>query len=119
MLAEAFTFDPMQEWLFPNLRTRHRRLQRLYRLDVEHRLNGRAEIHHAAGAGVAFWHPPGSDSTVPGWSALRIAPSLASVVLHHPMRSLHVLRNVVTRRPDGSIKEEPDVGLTFHQGEGP
>jgi ribosomal protein S18 acetylase RimI-like enzyme len=99
MMAQAFEFDPMQEWLFPDRRSRVRRLQTFFERDVIHRLNGHAEPdcidHHA----VAFWHPPNQGDGLDVRSALRILPAFASVVAHHPVRAPKVLRAVRQHRP--------------------
>lgn len=98
LMAEAFRFDPMQEWLFPNESIRARRLRRFYELDVRHRLNGQALAHLAGHVGVAFWHPPDS-WTVSPLVAARIAPAFTSVLVHHPFRAQSVLREILKRHP--------------------
>lgn len=99
LLAEAFQDDPMQRWLFPNPLRRRRRLERFYRLDIRHRLAGRADVFRAGDHGVAFWHPPSDNSFLPMRSVVRIAPAFVSVAAHHPLRAGRVLGAVVRRRP--------------------
>ena len=108
LLADAFEHDPMQSWLFPDGRHRHRRLQRFYDRDIAHRLKrtntvcliGRSDA-------VAFWQPPGDVRTLPTSAAVRLAPSLVSVAFSHPLRALAILRGVLAHRP-----EEPHWYLT-------
>lgn len=98
IMAEAFRFDPMQVWLFPNERHRTARLRRAFELDVLHRLNGTATPVLIGGSGIGFWHPPGSDRLTRS-AALRVAPGYLSVAAHHPIRARQVLRQVLSRRP--------------------
>lgn len=98
VMAEAFRFDPMQEWLFPNERRRSARLRRAYELDVRHRLNGTATPVLCGQAGIAFWHPPTVDR-LRSSTAVRVAPAYLSVAAHHPVRAPRVLREVLERRP--------------------
>lgn len=98
LMAAAFWFDPMQEWLFPKESMRARRLRRLYELDVRHRLNGQAFAHLAGHVGVAFWHPPDRWTVSPRVAA-RIAPALTSALVHHPFRAQRVLREILERHP--------------------
>lgn len=98
VMAEAFRFDPMQEWLFPNERHRTARLRRVYELDVRHRLNGAATAALFGSAGIGFWEPPGAEPLSRA-TALRIAPGYLSVAAHHPVRARQVLRQVLERRP--------------------
>ncbi len=98
IMAEAFRFDPMQVWLFPNEGHRTARLRRVYELDVIHRLNGTAAPVLIGGSGIGFWHPPGTDRLTRS-TALRVAPGYLSVAAHHPIRARQVLRQVLARRP--------------------
>ena len=98
IMAEAFRFDPMQVWLFPNERQRTSRLRRVYELDVLHRLNGTAFPVLISGSGIGFWHPPGATRLARS-TALRVAPGYLSVAAHHPIRARQVLRQVLARRP--------------------
>ena len=99
LLADAFEHDPMQSWLFPNERLRHRRLQRFYDRDIAHRLERTNTVCLIGGSAVAFWQPPGDVSSVPPSAAARLAPSLVSVAFRHPARALAVLRGVLAHRP--------------------
>lgn len=101
VMAEAFRFDPMQVWLFPNERHRTARLRRAYELDVRHRLNGSATPVVVGGSGIGFWHPPGSDRLTRS-AALRVVPGYLSVAAQHPIRARRVLRQVLDRRPSES-----------------
>lgn len=98
MLAEAFRFDPMYEWLFPTASLRVPRLQRVFELEIQHGLNGRALPHLAGGEGCAFWHPPG-ERPISRRSGLRIASAYSSVAAHHPLAALRLKRAVHKRHP--------------------
>ena len=99
MLAEAFQHDPMLEWLYPHPRHRRRRLERLYELDVRHRLNGNSIVFRAGNHGIAFWQPPGTDPYSLR-ASLRLLPALISVVVHHPLKATRAAAEVYGRRPE-------------------
>lgn len=98
LLAEAFEFDPMVEWLFPNRSHQSRQLRRLFELDIRYRLNGSAQAHLAGHVGVAFWHAPGAWRPQ-RWSRARIAPALASVLMRHPIGVQRFARNLLRAHP--------------------
>lgn len=98
VMAEAFSHDPLQEWLFPNERRRTARLRRAYELDVRFRLNGTAIPFVCGLAGIGFWHPPG-EGALRRSTTLRIAPAYLSVARHHPWRARQMLSQVLARRP--------------------
>ncbi|GIU84963.1 MAG: N-acetyltransferase [Acidimicrobiales bacterium] len=59
-LAEAFSDDPIQVWLFPDPETRRRMLRRIFRIDLTHRLvplgHTFTDVDRNA---AAAWSPPG------------------------------------------------------------
>ena len=100
VLAEAFEHDPMQAWLFPNVKRRMKRLRRFYERDVAVRLEGTATACLSGTRAVAFWQPPAAGETLPVRSALRLAPCFWSVVAHHPVAAARVLAAVLRQRPE-------------------
>jgi ribosomal protein S18 acetylase RimI-like enzyme len=107
VLAEAFEHDPMQAWLFPNVKHRMKRLHRFYERDVAVRLEGKAAACLLGTQAVAFWQPPAGGQTLSFRSALRLAPCFPSVVAHHPFAAARVLTAVLRQRP-----QEPHWYLT-------
>ena len=99
VLAEAFQHDPMLKWLYPDPLHRRRRLERLYELDVRHRLNGNSIVFRAGNHGIAFWQPPGTDPYSLR-ASLRLLPALISVVVHHPLKATRAAAEVYGRRPE-------------------
>lgn len=99
LLADAFDDDPMQRWLFPNPGRRRRQLVRFYERDLRYRLEGRCIIDVDATLGVAFWHPPGDQATVPVRAALHLATSFVDVAFQHPVAALRTLTEVARARP--------------------
>jgi len=91
VLAEAFEYDPMQAWLFPNPRRRLQRLRRFYERDLAVRLEGTATVCLLGARAVAFWQPPAGCETLSIHSAIRLAPCFVSVAAHHPFAAMNVL----------------------------
>ncbi len=75
-----------------------RGLRRFYSSDLEHRLDGTAVVHVVERDGVAFWHPP-DQWQLRTRSAVGIAPTMASVLWHHPVGAVRVLRAVLRHHP--------------------
>jgi ribosomal protein S18 acetylase RimI-like enzyme len=99
VLAEAFEYDPMQAWLFPNPRRRLQRLRRFYERDLAVRLEGTATVCLLGARAVAFWQPPAGGETLSIHSAIRLAPCFVSVAAHHPFAAMNVLGAVLRQRP--------------------
>jgi ribosomal protein S18 acetylase RimI-like enzyme len=66
-LAEAFSTDPMFEWVFPDPDTRLAKLTVFNRFPLEYALRYDFRVRHTDdGRGVAIWVPPGRSMTMVG-----------------------------------------------------
>ncbi|WP_256837898.1 GNAT family N-acetyltransferase [Ornithinimicrobium faecis] len=119
VLARAFEDDPVSVWVFPDDRTRLRRLERLYRLVlVPQALRVGGCFTTTDESAVALWEPAGTDG--PGLvDTVGLMSQVARVCGRHTPRALGLLSRMRSHRPHrrhahlALLGTEPD-----RQGEG-
>lgn len=119
VLARAFEDDPVSSWVFPDGRTRLRRLERLYRLILVPQALRVGGCHTTTDeSAVALWEPAGTDGS--GMvDSVRLMSQVARVSGRHTPRALRLLSLMRSHRPQSRhahlalLGTEPD-----RQGEG-
>jgi GNAT superfamily N-acetyltransferase len=120
-LADAFWDDPVLSWILPDEDSRHRRLARLFGVQLKgHYLPLGTVWTTPGGAGAALWAPPGH-AIIPPATILRHLPDMIRALGRHAPRALRTLNHVERLHPKtpphwylgvlGTRKEEQGKGV--------
>lgn len=102
MLARAFADDPAMSWIFPDAKTRARKLPALFRLLFDGDAGHGVRLIAPDAAAATFWRAPGAATTGAGEMLRAAMPMLATFGLALG-RALAVSRAIDAHMPSGNF----------------